>query len=218
MIKFKHIILAAWFATIAVVAQAATVAQLFATAPQAMFPTLDEAMRQTLVQMASADSAHHAQVENRIFGMSDITVLADDYMLINTSTKQQVAMKLLTAGRDSIIAVVTTVRTPVPDSKIAFYDTSWGMVKPKRVMRELPSIASFVRHDLSKKQRKQVLDDIDFAMIHLQFTGDKFDTLTATQMMQKFLGEEQYKPLQANLINTVTWQVDGTKLKANTLR
>ncbi len=197
-------------------ASARDVGHFFASEGSKVFATLPAASRAEMLAAARADSLHQGKSTNQLGGESTLTLLDSTQLLVSTSDKSSVSMRMLTAGRDTVLAVITTVLTPLPDSRIEFYDTNWAKLPAKKVMgTQQVDIELFVRPSLGKKQRQQVLDGIDYAFVALEWKGQ---ALVATHQLAKQLDAEQWKPLSSSLLSTVTWQVNGTRLKKTVAR
>ena len=67
-----------------------------------------------------------AVVTNRMDGKSRMAVLTDDFVCINYTKSTDVAMKLLSVNDSTdVLCMVTTMKSAVQDSRIAFYDAQW---------------------------------------------------------------------------------------------
>ncbi len=144
---------------------------------------------------------------------AQLDTVTNDYLRITTSVCRSVQLRLLTrGGRDTVVAVVETVKTPVPDSRISFYDTRWRELSAKRVMGRVPQLADFVRRGVDAKRAAEALADVDFPMITLDFEGPGFGSLAARQRLKEFYSASDYKRLEPVLTDVVRYAVSGAKL------
>ena len=142
-----------------------------------------------------------------------LDTVTNDYLRITTSACRSVQLRLLTKGsRDTVVAVIETVKTPVPDSRISFYDTKWRELNAKKVMGHRPELADFVRRGTDAKKAADALGCVDFPMITLDFEGAGHGTLVARQRLKEFYSASDYKRLAPVLTDEVRYAVSGTKL------
>ena len=142
-----------------------------------------------------------------------LDTVTNDFLRITTSVCRSVQLRLLTkGGRDTVVAVVEKVKTPVPDSRISFYDTRWRELSAKKVMGRLPRLADFVRRGADAKKAAVALADVDFPMMTLDFEGPGFGTLVARQRLKEFYSASDYKRLAPVLADEVRYAVSGAKL------
>lgn len=128
--KLKALILIA-AALAALTAGARTAADFFAKAPDSVLPLLQENTR--LDMLDYFNSGLQTPSANTLGGRSRITSLSDRAVTVEMSRDASVQMAVITAGKDTLIAVVETVLTPVADSGVRLYRAAdW---------KELPSPA-----------------------------------------------------------------------------
>lgn len=93
--------------------------------PDSVLALLTSVNRADCVDFREANMA--AKVTNRLGGTTELVTLTDDYALWQYTAASQVEMKLLpTNDSTSIICLVHTVQSPVPDSHIRFYNEAWA--------------------------------------------------------------------------------------------
>lgn len=100
---------------------------------------------------------------NELGGRSRITALSPHSIEVDISANTKLQMALVPLKKDTLIAIVETVNTPVPDSNVRIYTKGW-----KTVPVQMPSWTDFV----PKKQRAraETADAPD-----LTFTSAVFD-------------------------------------------
>lgn len=101
---------------------------------------------------------------NELGGRSRITALSPGSIEVDISDNTKLQMALVPLKKDTLIAIVETVNTPVPDSNVRIYTKDW-----KAIPVQMPVWTDFV----PKNQRAQAeaADEPDFT-----FTTAAFDT------------------------------------------
>jgi hypothetical protein len=103
---------------------ARTIKELFTEMPNEMLPLLSQNDRLDFVDYK--ENNMRARVTNTFGGKSEMTAVTDDYFHITLSNSSEISAKMLyTEGGDTIICVVNTYNTPIKDSDLRFYDTTW---------------------------------------------------------------------------------------------
>lgn len=109
--------------------------QWFAAMPDSVMPLLTKNNRLDFLDFL--DSKMEAIVTNRLDGKSRMATLTDDYLLINYTKSCDVAMKLLSLNDTTdVLCMVTTVRTMVDDSRVAFFDEAWQPLDASTLFEE----------------------------------------------------------------------------------
>lgn len=89
------------------------------------------------------DAKMEAVVTNRLEGKSRMTSLSEDFVQISYTASTDVAMKLLPLNDSTdVLCMVTTVKTSVGDSRVAFYDNQWRQLDVASYITE-PRIEDF---------------------------------------------------------------------------
>lgn len=111
-------------------ATARTIKDFFKEMPTEQLPLLTENDRLDFVDYR--ENNMRARVTNIFGGKTEMTDLTDDYFRITlTKSSEMSAKMLLTEGGDTIICVAHTFTSPMPDTNIHFYDTSWKALEDK---------------------------------------------------------------------------------------
>ena len=190
--------------------QARTARDFFVKAPADVIRLLTESQR--LDMLDYYDVGNMDPMENRMFGQSQLLVVTDDYLALRSSDPRTVTFRLLTSGRDTVIAVVETVAIPVPDSRIVLYDKSW---KPLPVKRHpvVPAIADFVRKGTPQSVVELLQQSVPFDVVELRWEGENHDRLVAHHSLREFLTADVWKRLAPHMLDTIELRVQGTKIK-----
>ena len=155
--------------------------------PDSVMPLLTKNNRLDFIDFK--DSNMEAVVMNRLDGRSRMDTLTDDYLLINYTRSCDVAMKLLPVNDTTdVLCMVTTVKTSVSDSRVAFFDEAW---------QPLPSELFFVEpvlDDFRSTERSDSADvawskmDIFFKTYHF---GAESTSLTCRLETLGYLGRDE---------------------------
>lgn len=170
--------------------KAQDMATLFSDMPDSYLPQLETAWRKDLVDLYN--SGKEARLQNMIGGNSELKKLTTDYLLLQTTEKSTVEMKLFPLVNNTrIICVVSTVYGPVPDSRVTFYSTDWEPLDAEGMF--VPATAGWFVRDAVDKQSPGYLDAmarLDMELIHYQLNPETL-TLTATYTTPQYLSEEE---------------------------
>lgn len=98
--------------------------QAFTSAPRSVFPQLDEYGKLYMVEYFLNGSS--TPTRNRLGGSGAVTALDSIGISFTTSSVAEHSIYPLKVGPDSLFMVISTVRTPLPDSRITFYNTDWS--------------------------------------------------------------------------------------------
>ncbi|MDD2437585.1 MAG: DUF3256 family protein [Massilibacteroides sp.] len=181
---------------------------LFTAMPDEYVPYLESAWRKDLVELYS--SGKQASLKNTLNGTSALLKLTDDYLLLQSSERSTIEMKLLPLINNTyIICVVTTVNGPVPDSRIAFFTTEWKPLKAENLIT-LVSGDWFIKADTDRTTDayKDAVSQLDMELIQYRLNPDNL-TLTATYMTPQYLGREEREKVTPYLKETpklFTWE------------
>ena len=135
------------------------------------------------------------------------------YLKVQTSGSKVVEMRMLTTGtRDTVIVVIETVLTPVPDSKLTLWNSKWQMLRTDRHFK-MPSIDDFIVKKMPRELRADLQDAMIFPLIQLTFKGDHREQVEATHGLEQFLAPSEFKRFAPYLKPSITYRMSGTKIK-----
>ncbi len=96
----------------------------FINIPDELVPPLENEWRKDLVDLYK--TGKEARLRNVIGGESVLVSMNPTYLLVETTERSTLEMKLLPLVNNTyIICLIHTVKGPVADSRIAFYTTEW---------------------------------------------------------------------------------------------
>lgn len=188
--------------TAAFAAESRSVADLFWAAPENVFRTLDPSARLDMLDYARFGSDH--QTVDRIFGQWRVTTETPQTISMTVDSKAKVQLAMFTQKTDTVIAVVTTVYAPAPNSTVDFYDSHW---KPlRKAPFEMPRQESWITRG----------DDISavlpFVPVEASFSDDAL-SLTLSQEAEKLVGKDEYANIKDRLLPPRRYAITGLKFK-----
>jgi len=205
--KIHRIILSA-LSAIAVVlplaGQNTSDADAFKSAPRSVVPLIEPSTRLDMIDYFNAGSVKASR--NTLYGNSRITELTPERIVVEATAATTIEMVALPAGNDTIIAVITTRATPVPDSKVTLWTSSWEDVTQKSF--KAPDVAEWLAPGAS---RDEVESALPFLLVSCSY-DPATKSFTFTNRSVEFIGEEVYEPLKPLLRDTLAYGWDGRRL------
>lgn len=181
-----------------------TASDAFTSAPAGVFPLLDKNTRLDMVDYFTSGMATASA--NRLQGKSSITSLTPSTLTVKITDSSSAQIALLPAGKDTVIAVVSTVATPGLDSTVKFYDSSWNQLQGAKYFTA-PTWDDWVTsgHDID-----EVTAYAPF-MLASCFIDPEAGTLTLTNNLSTFLDEDTYKSLAPALNTSLVYKWNGKR-------
>lgn len=188
------------------------VRDFFISEPGNVFELLSQGLRAAMITMA--EQGQKISADNQHDGTAKIDSLNDTYISVRCSDVKQVEMKMLTKGKaDTVIAVVETVKLPTLDSRISFYDTNWHAIATGKCMKGgIVTMTDFIKKGTPADAVAKVKRHISFPLMLITF-GAAEGELRVSHQLQSFLSKEEYNKISPYLIATVSYRIDGAKLK-----
>lgn len=189
---------------------ARTIVDLFATEPGDLFPLLTRTSRLDMVDYYK--SGQVVDMRNNLTGESRLLEMDSAYLKVQTSGSRVVEMLMRKAGKDTVITVIETVMTPVPDSYLSQWNVHWQRYTSDKLFK-MPTIDDFIVKKMPSELRADLQDVMIFPLVQLTFTGENRDTIEATHGLEQFLVPNEYKRFAAYLIPTLRYRFNGLKIK-----
>lgn len=189
---------------------ARTITDFFASEPGNIFPLLTRTNRLDMVDYYN--SGKMVAIPNNLTGESNLLELDSAYLKVQTSMSRIVEMRMRMAGKDTVITVIETVMTPVPDSRLSQWNVHWQRYTSDRLFA-MPTIDDFIVRKMPRELRADLQDAMIFPLIRLTFTGEKHDTIEATHGLEQFLAPSEYKRFADYLKPTLNYRFNGLKIK-----
>lgn len=191
-------------------ASARTIADLYGTEPGRIFPLLTRTNRLDMVDYYN--SGRVVDIVNNLSGDSHLVELDSTYLKVQTSDSRVVEMLMRTAGKDTVITVIETVMTPVPDSRLTQWNVHWQRFTSDKLF-SMPAIDDFIVGKMPHELRLDLQDQMIFPLIKLTFTGEKHDIIEASHGLEQFLAPNEYKRFAKYFKPTIRYRFNGLKIK-----
>jgi hypothetical protein len=189
---------------------ARTIADFFASEPGNIFPLLTRTHRLDMVDYYN--SGQMVAIANNLAGESKLIELDDNYLKVQTSPSRMVEMLMRMAGKDTVITVIETVMTPVPDSRLSQWNKHWQRFTSDRLFA-MPGIDDFIVKKMPQELRADLQDAMIFPLIKLTFKGEKHDLIEAAHGLEQFLAPSEYKRYAGHLKPSLNYRFNGLKIK-----
>jgi len=183
-----------------------TAAKAFADAPLEVFPSIDRMTRLDMIDYFNSGSPKPSK--NSFKGDCRILSLSDSQITFSTSDASEVSLSLIPEKKDTVIMVITTIRTPQEDSTAKFYTSSWKKIDKGLFI--VPTLNDWMLPEADS--RKEDLENLLPFML-ASFTYDPSNgTLTLTNNIGGFLPEEATSWAGPMLRSKIVYRWDGKKM------
>lgn len=169
-------------------------ADLFTSAPQNVFPLLDQNTRFDMVDYYKNGMSTPSQ--NSLDGRSLITEMTPASLTVKMTDSSAMQIVELKGPKGSVVALISTVATPGLDSNIKFFDSDW---------RPLPTESYFVKPgwkewltDSGRQNQDEVTMQVPFMLASYRIDPES-GTLTLTNNLSHFLDKALYDDLSTYL-------------------
>lgn len=169
-------------------------ADLFTSAPQNVFPLLDQNTRFDMVDYYKNGMSTPSQ--NSLDGRSLITEMTPASLTVKMTDSSAMQIVELKGPKGSVVALISTVATPGLDSNIKFFDSDW---------RPLPTESYFVKPgwkewltDSGRQNQDEVTMQVPFMLASYRIDPES-GTLTLTNNLSHFLDKALYDDLSSYL-------------------
>ena len=186
------------------------IADLFGTEPGVVFPLLTKTARLDMVDYYN--SGQQVAIQNNLAGESRLLELDSAYLKLQASGSKVVEMRMRKVGKDTVITVIETVMTPVPDSRLTQWNSHWQRYTSDRLF-SMPSIDDFIIKKMPDELRLDLQDAMIFPLVQLTFKGENHDVIEATHGLEQFLAPSEYKRFAPYLKPSITYRFNGLKIK-----
>lgn len=189
---------------------ARTISDFFASEPGNIFPLLTRTGRLDMVDYYN--SGKTVAIANNLEGESSLLQLDSAYLKVQTSKNRIVEMRMRTAGKDTVITVIETVMTPVPDSRLTQWNVHWQRFTSDKLFA-MPGIDDFIIRKMPHDLRADLQDTMIFPLIQLTFKGEGHDIIEAAHGLEQFLAKEEYQRYSSYLKPSISYRFNGLKIK-----
>lgn len=168
-IKYSAVLVAA---TIALAAAGRSAAAWLTSAPESVISGVPRSVRLDAIDYFRSGMARDVRTDKDV--PVRITELTENTVTMNRGEKTSLQLAALKAGRDTILALVTTVRTEPAVSGITFYDSEWNRLK--KAPFSMPEFSEWLRPGTDADMMQAV---VGFVPAEARFSATA-DTLVLT--------------------------------------
>lgn len=183
-----------------------TAAQVFANAPDEVFPLLDKNTRLDMIDYYN--SGMTTASGNNVNGKSRITRLTPQALDIEMSAASDYQLSLIPMAGDSLVALIVTVKSPAPDSRIDFYDSGWHHMADGKYFAK-PSMTDWLT-DEGRKNAADVDAFVPFLLVSYSYSPET-GLLTLTNNTKEFLSPDIYEMVGGYLKPQLVYKWNGKK-------
>ena len=202
--KYKFLYIIALVAAMAFNGRAITPREAFVNAPSKIFSTLDSISRLDMIDYFEAGQGGASR--NALGGESRITVLDDSHVGVMTTPSSAIDIYMLPGGKDTLVAVVSTLKLPALDSSLSVYDKNWNEVGTKKLPGSFNNLDLWVRPGVSREDLAKVENLVPFIPAYITLEGNR---LNVTHKIDRIVPEEDFKTISALIIPSLTFQWNG---------
>lgn len=200
---FRYIALVCAALSFAVQGHARTAADFFKSAPEGRIALLPAAARLDMIDYFDFGSDHDSK--NALNGNARLTRMADTEMAFVVDNDIDMQLVVLPVKNDTMLAVVTTIHSPVADSSIEFFDSSWNRLR--RAPFVMPAYKDWLTAE-GKRDPTPVEMYLPFLSVKASFDADARQ-LTLENMAGEYLDEQDYKKVKDLIIPQKKYDVSA---------
>lgn len=186
-------------------AMAFSAVDAFTSAPDVVLPLLPKNTRLDMIDYFNSGTSIASK--NKLDGEARILSLTDKVLRFTMSEVSEYQVVVLKYGKEEIIALIETLKTPIADSRISFYNSRWEPIE-KSCFKE-PELKTWLTKVGSKK-----IDDVraalPFMLVQYEYNSED-NTLTLTSNAEQFLSREAYSGISQWLKPSLKYAWIGKK-------
>lgn len=207
-IVFAATLLAVVLSSQAVQAAEPAVVDAFASAPASVIPLLPHATR--LDMLDYFNSGMTTPSNNLMNGKSRITQLTDRYINIDLTPASTLQLVVLPAANKEYTAVISTIATPSPDSRMTIYSSDWQQTLTDKLFRT-PQLKDWLTPE-GKKKADEIEMLLPFMLVSYTYDPTT-QKLTLTNNSSSFLAREVYEDIKPYLVDSISYIWNGKKFE-----
>ncbi len=188
-----------------------TAANAFVDIPASVLPSIDRTTRMDMIDYFDAGSDKESK--NLFDSGCRITALSPEQVSFTTSDVASRQITLLPVGKDSVIMMITTLLTPVPDSEITFFTTDWKPLKGKPFTQ--PTLTDWLPREL--RSSRAVVEDAEniypFILAEASFDTASGELTLTNNLGQYLLPEDERAAGAPKLLPVLRYCWTGKKME-----
>lgn len=185
------------------------VVEAFKSAPKTVIPLLPQSKR--LDMLDYYNSGLETPSVNLINGNSRITDMTERTISIDLTPASTLQIIALPAANKEYVALISTLATPAPDSKLTIYTDDWKQNVTDRLFRS-PEISDWLTAE-GRKNADRVEMSLPFMLVSYGF-DPATQTLTLTNNSASFLASEVYEEIEPLMLKELVYRWNGKKFEA----
>ena len=191
-------------------AQQLTATDVFKSAPARVLPLLTANTRLDMLDYFNSGLSTASQ--NTLQGRSSIKALSDESVTIAMTEASTCQIALLPAGQDrQVIAVISTVATPAPDSKLTLYSSDWTDNMTARTFSR-PALQDWLTAE-GRRHKDEVEMSVPFLLVEYSL-DPKTGLLTLSNNTHRFVSEEIYEMVEPYLMKSIQYKWNGRRFES----
>lgn len=178
----------------------------FVNAPRKVLPLLDRNARLDMLDYFNSGLA--TKTSNKLNGQSAVTAVSPLQVSVQMTDASTCDIAVLPASGDSLVAVISTLATPAPDSKMTVYTSDYskdvtGSVFSRPVLKDW----------LADKSALATVEGlVPFLLISYSYAPES-GVLTLTNNTKLFLSEDVYSIVEPYLIPQLVYKWNGKRFE-----
>lgn len=177
-----------------------TATDAFTSAPRKVLPLLDTNARLDMVDYFNSNMS--TGTGNAYGGKSRITAISPEKVSV-AMTDASTWDFIILPGKTPMIAVITTVATPAPDSRMTVYSSDWNRDLTAQVFKK-PTLDMWLTPE-GKKNRAEVDMNVPFMLVSYNYDPAS-QTLTLNNNVKQFVGDDVYSMVENYLLPKLTFK------------
>lgn len=177
-----------------------TATDAFTSAPRKVLPLLDTNARLDMVDYFNSNMS--TGTGNAYGGKSRITAISPEKVSV-AMTDASTWDFIILPGKTPMIAVITTVATPAPDSRMTVYSSDWNRDLTAQVFKK-PTLDMWLTPE-GKKNRAEVDMNVPFMLVSYSYDPAS-QTLTLNNNVKQFVGDDVYSMVENYLLPKLTFK------------
>lgn len=187
-------------------AWALTASQAFVDAPVTVFPSIDRMTRLDMLDYFNSGSQKPSK--NSFKGNCRVISADDSQITFSTSDVSEVSLSLIPQKSDTIIMVITTLKTPADDSDATFYTSDWKKIEKGLFL--VPQLDDWMKPEA--RDKKDELESL-YPFMLARFTYEPASgIMTLTNNVSTLLPEEATSWAGDALKSKLVYRWDGKKM------
>lgn len=188
-------------------ARALTASEAFAKAPARVFPTVDSLTRLDMIDYFNSGSPKASR--NLLRGDCRVTAVSETRLDFASSDVSDHAIELIPAAKgDTVIMLISTLKTPAEDSRVRFFDTSWREIPG---LMKAPVLDQWLTEE-GRAERADVENAVPFVLSRAAY-DPATSILTLTFHPEEYLPKEALDVARRGMRESLSYKWNGKQMQ-----